>query len=76
MGRIASDQGDSSAAIEWFDRYLQEQPGGAFADTATGRLIELYKSKDATHARKLAERYLAAYPEGSYAALARTLVEK
>lgn len=76
LGRIASDQGDGAAAIDWFDRYLQEQPSGPFAETATGRLIELYKSRDAGRAAKLAERYLVAYPDGSYAALARTLVEK
>lgn len=76
LGRIAADQGDAAAAIEWFDRYLQEQPAGPLAETATGRLIELYRPRDAGRARKLADRYLAAYPDGSYAALARTLVEK
>jgi tetratricopeptide (TPR) repeat protein len=75
LGRIAADQGEASTAIEWFDRYLREQPGGPLAETATGRLIELYRPRDASRARKLAERYLAAYPDGSYAALARTLVE-
>jgi hypothetical protein len=76
LGRIAADEKDVAGAIEWFDRYLQEQPGGPLAETATGRLIELYKPRDAARARKLAERYLAAYPDGSYAALAKTLVEK
>lgn len=76
LGRIAADQKDAATAIEWFDRYLQEQPGGPLAETATGRLIELYKQRDAARARKLAERYLAAYPEGSYAALARTVLGK
>jgi hypothetical protein len=75
LGRIAADQGEASTAIEWFDRYLREQPGGPLAETATGRLIELYRPRDASRARKLAERYLAAYPDGSYAALARSLVE-
>lgn len=75
LGRIAADQGEAGTAIEWFDRYLREQPGGPLAETATGRLIELYRPRDASRARKLAERYLAAYPDGSYAALARTLVE-
>lgn len=76
LGRVAADQGDASVAIEWFDRYLREQPGGPLAETATGRLIELYQPRDAGRARKLAERYLAAYPDGSYAALARTLAGK
>jgi transmembrane sensor len=75
LGRIAADQGEAGTAIEWFDRYLREQPGGPLAETATGRLIELYRPQDASRARKLAERYLAAYPDGPYAALARTLVE-
>lgn len=75
LGRIAADEGEVGTAIEWFDRYLREQPGGPLAETATGRLIELYRPRDASRARKLAERYLAAYPDGPYAALARTLVE-
>lgn len=75
LGRIAADQGEAGTAIEWFDRYLREQPEGPLAETATGRLIELYRPRDASRARKLAERYLAAYPDGAYAALARTLVE-
>jgi hypothetical protein len=76
LGRIAADQSEAGTAIEWFDRYLREQPGGPLAETATGRLIELYRTRDASRARRLAERYLAAYPDGSYAALARTLVER
>lgn len=76
LGRISADQGEAGPAIEWFDRYLREQPGGPLAETATGRLIELYRTRDASRARKLAERYLAAYPDGSYAVLARTLVER
>jgi hypothetical protein len=75
LGRIAADQGEVETAIEWFDRYLREQPGGPLAETATGRLIELYRPRDPSRARKVAERYLAAFPGGSYAALARTLVE-
>lgn len=74
LGRIAADRADADDAIQWFDLYLREEPSGTLAEAATGRLIELYRPRDAARARKLAERYLAAYPDGTYAALARTML--
>jgi hypothetical protein len=74
LGRIAADGGDADKAIEWFELYLSEEPSGTLAEAATGRLIELYQPRDVARARRLAERYLAKYPDGAHAALARSLL--
>jgi transmembrane sensor len=75
IGKIAADQqGSSGEAATWFDTYLREEPGGQLAEQALGRLIEI-RRKDPAAARALAERYLAKYPRGAYAALARSVLE-
>jgi transmembrane sensor len=74
LGKISADQLRSPGeAAVWFETYLQEEPGGALAEQALGRLMELRK-RDAGAARLVAERYLARYPTGAYAKLARSLV--
>ena len=76
LGRIAQDQTrDYAGAAGWFTRYLSEQPGGAFAGDALGRLVEVAdKQGDEAGARRAAERYLTAYPGGSHAGYARRVV--
>jgi len=62
-------------AARWFETYLEEQPNGVLASTAAGRLIELYqRAGDGTSARSAATRYLASYPNGPHAALARQVL--
>lgn len=74
LGKISADQLRSPGeASVWFETYLQEEPGGPLAEQALGRLLEIRK-RDAGAARLVAERYLARYPTGAYAALARSLV--
>ncbi len=76
IGKIAVDQqGSAGEAATWFDTYLQEEPGGPLAEQALGRLIEIRRRSDSAAARSLAERYLARYPQGAYAALARSVLE-
>ncbi len=76
IGKIAADQqGSAGEAATWFDTYLQEEPGGPLAEQALGRLLEIRRRGDAAGARALAERYLAKYPQGAYAALARSVLE-
>lgn len=76
LGKISADQLRSPGdAITWFEIYLQEEPGGALAEQALGRILEM-KKRDAGAARLVAERYLARYPNGAYAALARSLTGK
>ncbi|HRI65445.1 MAG TPA: hypothetical protein PK156_14455 [Polyangium sp.] len=75
IGKIAADQqGSSGEAATWFETYLREEPGGQLAEQALGRLIEI-RRRDPAAARPLAERYLAKYPRGAYAALARSVLE-
>ena len=75
LGRIAEEQDHSSAdATRWYDRYLAEAPGGAFAGDALGRkMVLVSKSQGRDAARPLASRYLQQFPGGPYAAAARDL---
>lgn len=75
LGRIAFDgQHDFAAAGDWFDTYLRERPAGALAREALGRAIESrHRAGDSARAAKLATRYLATYPDGPHAKLARRL---
>lgn len=73
LGRAAS----GAQAAEWFSTYLREQPGGALAREALGRLIEAYQAAgDRVSARATAERYLKIYPDGPHAALARQALHR
>lgn len=75
LGKIAADQlGSPGDAATWFETYLAEEPGGALAEQALGRLVDLKRARDPSGARRLAERYLARYPNGGYAPLARSVV--
>ncbi len=75
LGRVAEEQDHAVAdAVRWYDRYLAEAPGGAFAGDALGRkmvLVSTNQGRDS--ARPLAERYLRRFPSGPYAAAARDL---
>jgi TolA-binding protein len=78
LGRIAQDQQkDFGGAAGWFRRYLAEQPSGAFAADASGRLVECTdKMGDRDAARLAAERYLSRYPGGSHAAYAKGVLDR
>jgi len=68
LGRVASP-GD---AVGWFSSYLKEQPNGAWAREASGRLIEAYQATGAkSAAHDAAKRYLERYPGGPHAEFAR-----
>ncbi|APR88136.1 hypothetical protein A7982_13485 [Minicystis rosea] len=76
LGRLSFERRSAYAeAAEWFGTYLREQPGGALAPEALGRLMECHdRSGDADRARAAAERYLGSYPNGAHAETARRLV--
>lgn len=76
LGQMAFDgAGAFAEAHRWFQVYLTEQPGGALAAEALGRLMEAeQRLGDLAAARASAERYLARFPDGAHAALARSLV--
>lgn len=74
LGKIAVDQqGAAADAARWFETYLREEPNGALAEQALGRILELKKG-DSSSARTTAERYLARYPKGAHAVLAQRLL--
>jgi TolA-binding protein len=68
LGRASS----AAEAARWFETYLHEQPQGLLAREAAGRLIESYgASGNTSAAHAAASRYLAHYPNGPHASLAR-----
>lgn len=76
IGKTAADQqGNAAEGVRWFELYLSEEPRGALAEQALGRIMELTR-KDSGAARSAAERYVARYPKGSYAALARSILAR
>jgi transmembrane sensor len=59
-------------AITWFELYLREQPRGLLAREAAGRVIESHLAVgNRGAAKQAASRYLAAYPDGPHASMAR-----
>ena len=71
LGRSSSP----SEASSWFDTYLGEQPSGPLAREAAGRLVEARASAgDERGAREVAARYIARYPDGPHAPLARRVL--
>ncbi len=78
--RAAYYLGRSSGAREaaqWFEAYIREQPSGVLTREAAGRLIESYqRAGNASAAQQAATRYLAAYPDGPHAALARQMLAR
>jgi hypothetical protein len=73
LGRMA-EGGAPSAAIGWYDRYLAEAPGGAFASEALGRKMLLLRTSSPAQARAVAKQYLKSFPKGGYAQVARDIV--
>lgn len=72
LGRIAEDGG--GGASEWYERYLEESPRGAYASQALGRkMMLLYQQRGRAAAEPVALDYLSRYPNGPYAAAARKI---
>jgi len=75
LGRIAEDGG--GGAIEWYERYVNESPRGAYASQAFGRKMMLvYKQRGGSAASPVAAEYLSRFPNGPYAAAARKIVQE
>ena len=72
LGRVAFDyERDYGSAAKWFAKYLDEQPGGALAREALGRLVESqHRSGAHAAAKKSGQRYLDRYPDGPHADIA------
>lgn len=75
LGRVMEQQGRRSDAIQWFQRYREESPGGVYAGQALGRQLVLTSGHGrSAAARQLAEDYLGRYPNGPYAKAARSVL--
>jgi ferric-dicitrate binding protein FerR (iron transport regulator) len=75
LGRLGeSTPGQPEAAVGWYEAYLREAPGGVYASEALGREMTLLANQDLARATKLAKQYLARFPRGSQAELARSLL--
>ena len=77
LGRLAMEQGaDPATAVGWFRTYLKEEPDGSLAQEALGRLISAEdRLGHKAEAQATARAYLQRYPNGLFAALARSVLE-
>lgn len=75
LGRVEEQRaGGKLAALGWYDDYLSLAPSGTYAAEALGRKLVLVRETQGTEsARRIASEYLRRFPNGSYAAAARTL---
>jgi TolA-binding protein len=76
LGRLAEASPASvSAALAWYETYLGESGRGPYAGEALGRELALLARADRARAQKVAETYLARFPHGAQAELAKSLLE-
>jgi hypothetical protein len=74
LGRLVEDESPATA-LDWYARYLAEEPRGAHAAQALGRrMLLLYRRGDAGEAASAAREYLARFPGGPHAAMANEIV--
>jgi hypothetical protein len=78
LGLLAFDQEkDFAGAAKWFETYLREQPQGVLRREAQGRLMEAFqRSGERSKAQAAAREYLASFPDGEHAPLARQLTTR
>lgn len=76
LGRLEASARRSRSAAAWFETYLREQPSGALATAARGRLLEaLVALGDGERATAAARAYLESSPSGPHADAARQVLE-
>lgn len=74
LGRLVEDE-SAASALEWYDRYLAEEPRGVHASQALGRrMLILYRKGETDQAASTAREYLVRFPNGPHAASARKIV--
>lgn len=76
IGRLHDRDSEGPAhALQWYDRYLAEAPGGIHASDALGRKMTLLEQWNRRReALDVAEDYLRRFPRGTYASAARALL--
>jgi hypothetical protein len=72
LGRLEETVRNSGAAVDWYARYMQEDPNGTYASEALGRkMILVQQISGASEARAAAAEYLSHFPDGPYRARAQ-----
>lgn len=67
LGRLADDRGAVSEGLDWYGRYLTEQPNGPYAAEALGRkMLGVSRLSGRQAAHDLARDYLRRFPNGTY----------
>ena len=76
LGRLADDRGANADGLDWYRRYLTEEPQGAYAAEALGReMIGVARLSGRPAARELAREYLNRFPDGTYLLHARAILQ-
>ena len=77
LGRMAQRRGAHRGAARLYGRFLVEAPDDGLAVDAMGRRMEaLLAAGETTEAEAVARSYLARYPRGPHASLARSLLPR
>ena len=76
LGRLLEGSNQSAAsALEWYQRYLDEDGRGVYAAQALGRkMLIVHRQSGADRALPIAREYLERFPSGPHASSARKLV--
>ena len=75
LGRLLEQQGDSSEARGWYERYRSQAPDGIYAAEAlAGSMRTTLATEGRVAARRVAQDYLTLYPAGADAATARGIL--
>jgi TolA-binding protein len=74
LGRLEETRGKSAAAVNWYARYMKEEPSGTYASEALGRRMLLLQSTSPGDAHAAATEYLRRFPGGGYAPQAQALL--
>jgi hypothetical protein len=76
LGRLDDDRGAAADGLEWYRRYLSEEPRGAYAAEALGReMIGVARLSGRPAARELAREYLNRFPDGTYLLHAQAILQ-
>jgi hypothetical protein len=75
LGKVAEAERDNMGALKHFNQYLEEAPAGRYAGEALGRKMAIIQQTAGSAAAKAtAMEYISKYPDGSYAAVARAIL--
>ncbi len=75
LARLDEGRSESTTALSWYESYLKEAPGGAYAAEAmAGKMRMQLQTGAGTEARSTAQVYLTRFPEGVAAATARRIL--